>query len=54
MKKLLTDLDNISYLSIGNTNTTNNFVTKYHENNSYDNYRLLKINDNFYLQLVVY
>jgi hypothetical protein len=47
MKKLLSDLDNISYLSIGNTNTTNNFVTKYHENNSYDNYRLLKINDNF-------
>jgi len=47
MKKLLIDLDNISYLSIGNTNTTNNFVTKYHENNSYENYRLLKINDNF-------
>ena len=47
MKKLLFDLDNISYLSIGNTNTTNNFVTKYHENNSYENYRLLKINDNF-------
>jgi len=47
MKKLLSDLDNISYLSIGNTNTTNNFVTKYHENNSYENYRLLKINENF-------
>jgi hypothetical protein len=47
MKKLLTDLDNISYFSIGNTSTTNNFVTKYHENNSYENYRLLKINDNF-------
>jgi hypothetical protein len=47
MKKLLNDLDNISYLSIGNTSTTNNFVTKYHENNSYENYRLLKINDNF-------
>jgi hypothetical protein len=47
MKKLLGDLDNISFLSIGNTNTTNNFVTKYHENNSYENYRLLKINENF-------
>jgi len=47
MKKLLNDLDNISFLSIGNTSTTNNFVTKYHENNSYENYRLLKINDNF-------
>ena len=47
MKKLMSDLDSISYLSIGNTNTTNNFVTKYHENNSYENYRLLKINENF-------
>jgi hypothetical protein len=47
MKKLLTELDNISQLSIGNTNTTHNFVTKYHENNSYENYRLLKINDNY-------
>jgi hypothetical protein len=47
MKKLLGDLDSIAYLSIGNTNTTNNFVTKYHENNSYDNYRLLKINETF-------
>jgi hypothetical protein len=47
MKKLLVDLDSISYLSIGNTNTTNNFVTKYHENNSYENYRLIKINENY-------
>ena len=47
MKKLMGDLDSIAYLSIGNTNTTNNFVTKYHENNSYENYRLLKINDTF-------
>ena len=47
MKKLLGDLDSVSYLSIGNTNTTNNFVTKYHENNSYENYRLIKINETF-------
>lgn len=45
MKKLLVDLDSVGYLSIGNTNTTHNFVTKYHENNSYENYRLLKMND---------
>lgn len=45
MKKLLVDLDSIAYLSIGNTSTTHNFVTKYHENNSYENYRLLKMND---------
>uniref|UniRef100_A0A6C0DIM0 Uncharacterized protein n=1 Tax=viral metagenome TaxID=1070528 RepID=A0A6C0DIM0_9ZZZZ len=47
MKKLLIELENIAYLSIANTNTTNNFVTKYHENHSYENYRLLKINENF-------
>ena len=47
MKKLMIDLDSVSYLSIGNTNTTHNFVTKYHENNSYENYRLLKMNDTY-------
>jgi hypothetical protein len=47
MKKLMVDLDSVSYLSIGNTNTTHNFVTKYHENNSYENYRLLKMNDTY-------
>jgi len=47
MKKLMIDLDSIAYLSIGNTTTTHNFVTKYHENNSYENYRLLKMNDTY-------
>lgn len=47
MKKLCIDLDSVAYLSIGNTNTTHNFVTKYHENNSYENYRLLKMNDTY-------
>jgi len=47
MKKLMGDLDSVSYLSIGNTITINNFVTKYHENNSYENYRLIKINETF-------
>jgi hypothetical protein len=51
MKKLLTELENISYLSIGNTNVTNNFVTKYHENHSYENYRLFKINETFSLEV---
>jgi hypothetical protein len=51
MKKLLTELENVSYLSIGNNNTTNNFVTKYHENHSYSNYRLFKINEVFSLEL---
>jgi hypothetical protein len=47
MKKLLTELENIAYISIGNNNISNNFVTKYHENNSYQSYRLIKSNDNF-------
>jgi hypothetical protein len=51
MKKLLTELENIAYLSIGNTNIANNFVTKYHENHLHEDYRLIKINDNFSLDL---
>jgi hypothetical protein len=47
MKKLLNELDNIAFNSIGYTNTTYNFMTKYHENHSYDNCRLIKINENF-------
>lgn len=47
MKQILNDLDSVALASIGNNNTTNNFITKYHENHSYDNYRLIKINVNF-------
>ena len=47
IKQILNDLDSVALASIGNNNTTNNFITKYHENHSYDNYRLIKINDNF-------
>ena len=47
MKKILTELDNIAFGSIGTSNATNNFMTKYHENHSYDNCRLIKINESF-------
>jgi hypothetical protein len=47
MKKLLIELDNIAFSSIGYGNTTFNFMTKYHENHSYDNCRLIKMNENF-------
>ena len=47
MKKLINELDNIILSSIGYTNTTSNFMTKYHENHSYDNCRLIKINETF-------
>ena len=47
IKKMLLELDAIAYATIGNTNTTHNFMTKYHENHSYENCRLVKINETF-------
>lgn len=47
MKLFLNELDNVSISSIGNNNTTHNFMTKYHENHTYENSRLVKINENF-------
>jgi hypothetical protein len=47
MKQFLNELDNVALSSIGNSNATNNFMTKYHENHSYENCRLIKINENF-------
>ena len=47
MKKILTELDNIAFGSIGISNTTHNFMTKYHENHSYENCRLIKMNESF-------
>lgn len=46
-KKLLNNLDDISSLSIGHHNITFNFMTKYHENHNYENYRLIMINETF-------
>ena len=46
IKKILSEIDTISYFSVGFTNITNNFIVKYHENHSYDNCRLIKVNEN--------
>ena len=46
MKAFILELDNITYNFIGN-NIFNNFMTKYHENHSFQNCRLLKINENY-------
>jgi hypothetical protein len=46
IKQMLYEIDIIAYNSIGFTNTTSNFIVKYHENHSYDNCRLIKINEN--------
>jgi hypothetical protein len=47
MKKILNELDNIAFGSIGINNATHNFMTKYHENHTYENCRLIKINESF-------
>ena len=47
MKQFLNEVDNVAILSIGNNNSTSNFMSKYHENHSYENCRLIKINENF-------
>jgi len=50
-KRLLTELDNISSITICNTNIIYNFMTKYHETHNYDNCRLIQINENFSFEL---
>jgi hypothetical protein len=50
-KQLLIELDNISNITISNTNIINNFMTKYHENYTYETCRLIKINENFSFDL---
>ena len=47
MKQFLNELDNVAIASIGNNNVTNTFMTKYHENHSYENCRLIKMNEPF-------
>ncbi len=46
MKHMLNELDTIAYASIGHASITPNFLTKYHENHSYTNCRLIKMNEN--------
>jgi hypothetical protein len=47
MKYFTNELDNVAFSSIGYSNATHNFMTKYHENHTYDNCRLIRINENF-------
>jgi hypothetical protein len=47
MKQLLNELDNVSISCIGNDNASSKFITKYHENHTLENYRLIKINESF-------
>ena len=47
MKPFLEELEAVSISSIGNGYTSFKYVTKYHENHSFNNCRLLKLNDNY-------
>ena len=47
VKKMLVELDRVIQSYIGVCNSTHNFMTKYHENHSYENCRLMKTNDAF-------
>ena len=50
-KKFLNEIDNIAFYSVGYSTTTFNIMTKYHENHSYENCRLIKLNSSFSLDL---
>lgn len=45
MKQLLHELQNVGVLSIGTDSTCSRFVTKYHETHSFENIRLVYINE---------
>ena len=47
MRQFLEELENVSVSSIGNNNSAFKFVTKYHETHTFNNCRLLRINENF-------
>ena len=47
LKQLVTELEKVAALSIGNSSITNSFITKYHETHSYENIRLVKQNENY-------
>ena len=47
MKQFLDELDVVATSSIGNNNISFKFVTKYHENHSFNNSRLIRINENY-------
>jgi hypothetical protein len=46
MKQLLHELEGVAVLSVGSENASSKFITKYHENHSFENIRLLHINEN--------
>jgi hypothetical protein len=50
-KKIINEIHHVACSTISNINVTHNFMCKYHENHSYENCRLLKINEWFSFEL---
>jgi hypothetical protein len=46
-KKLLTCIDNLAYVTIGNSTIMNNFSTRYHETHPFETCRLIQTNECF-------
>jgi len=47
MRQFLDELEGVAMSSIGNGNISYKFVTKYHETHSFNNSRLIRMNENF-------
>ena len=51
-KKLLNEIDNLASIFLGLNNVNGNFITKYHENNDYENYRLINTVDAISIEFI--
>jgi hypothetical protein len=51
MKPFMTELDKVALHTVGINNISSHFLSKYHESHVYENYRLIKMNPDFSLQL---
>lgn len=51
-KKLLNEIDNLGSMFLGLNNVNGNFITKYHENNDYENYRLINTVDSISVEFI--
>ena len=51
-KKLLNEIDNLASIFLGLNNVNNNFITKYHENNDYENYRLINTLESISIEFI--
>jgi hypothetical protein len=51
-KKLLNEIDYLATVFLGLNNVNGNFITRYHENNEYENYRLINTLDTISIEFI--